>query len=339
MLLRRFFSSLLSPSMDWIQVEVTSYCNAACFYCPRTVYRDTWLNRHLTLEAFERLALALTRTRMVFLQGWGEPFLNPEMMTMVRIAKDAGCKVGTTTNGMLLNAKSIYELVECGIDVLALSLAGVDERNDVLRRGTSLNTVLEAIETLRETKKALGKKLPAVHIAYMLLRSGLGDIERLPLFLRGMAVSQVVVSTLDFVPCTELEGETIIPSTMDEYEELRARLDAVKVVIEQYGVGFHYRLHRPGECSPMCTENVQRSLFVSSDGMVSPCVFANLPMSQETQIYRDGEQRYRRLAFGNVSDAPVGDIWRGRAYRDFRKAFYGKRLPSICKDCPKLFVG
>jgi len=320
-------------------VEVTSYCNAACLYCPRTVYRDAWLNRNLSLEVFERLVSAFTSTQLVFLQGWGEPFLNSELLTMVRVAKEAGCKVGTTTNGMLLNAKTICQVVECGMDVLAFSLAGVDERNDAVRRGTSLDRILEAIRILHETKEKLGKELPAVHIAYMLLRSRLGDIERLPLVLQGLGVSQVVVSTLDFVPCEELADETIIPSTVDEYEELRARLDAVKVVGEQCGLRFHYQLHRPGERRLTCTENVQRALFVSADGMVSPCVFANLPVSQEIHVCRDGERRYRRLTFGNVSDAPIGDIWRGRAYRGFRKAFYGDRLPSICEDCPKLFVG
>ena len=57
---------------------------------------------------------------MVYLQGWGEPFLHPELMTMVRIAKGTGCSVGTTTNGLLLNEKVIRQLVESGMDVLAL---------------------------------------------------------------------------------------------------------------------------------------------------------------------------------------------------------------------------
>jgi MoaA/NifB/PqqE/SkfB family radical SAM enzyme len=337
-LLRKWFNSFLLPSLDWIQVEVTSYCNATCSYCPRTVYQDAWLNRHLSIEAFKRLSLAFTRTKMVFLQGWGEPFLNSDLITMVRMAKDAGCKVGTTTNGMLLNEKIMYQLVECGMDVLAFSLAGVDENNDALRRGTSLDTILRAIHLLHETKKKLGKELPAVHIAYILLRSRLGDIERLPLFLQGLAVNQVVVSTLDFVPCKELEGEIIKPSTTEEYEEIRARLNAVKVKTEQFRVEFHYRLQRPGEYNTTCTENVQRALFVSSDGMVSPCVFTNLPILKETQISFNGDRRYRRLFFGNAGDASIRDIWRGSAYRDFRKSFDGNRLPSICRSCQKLLV-
>jgi MoaA/NifB/PqqE/SkfB family radical SAM enzyme len=222
---------------------------------------------------------------------------------------------------------------------LAFSLAGVDDKNDALRRGTSWDTILGAIRILQEAKKHLRKELPAVHIAYMLLRSNFGDIERLPLFLQGLTVSQVVVSTLDFVPCKELEGETIIPSSAEEHEELRARLEAVKLVSEQFGVGFHYRLHRFGECSTVCTENIQRSLFVSSDGMVSPCVFTNLPISRDTQARFNEDQRYRRLTFGNAGDYPIGDIWWAKAYRNFRKSFNRKRLPGVCQDCPKLSVG
>ena len=337
-MLREWFSSFLSPSLDWIQVEVTSCCNAACLYCPRTVYRDVWLNRNLSLEVFERLMPAFKKTQLVFLQGWGEPFLNSELLKMVRMAKEAGCKVGTTTNGMLLNTKTIHQVVECGMDVLAFSLAGVDESNDSIRQGTSFDRVLEAIRILHETKKKLGNKLPAIHIAYLLLRSKIDDFERLPLALQGLGISQIVVSTLDFVPCEELEGETIISSTVNEYKELRVRLDAVKAVCKQLGIRVHYQLHRPGERRSTCTENVLRAFFVSSDGMVSPCVFVNLPVSQKIHIFHDGKKRYRRLAFGNVSDTPVGNIWRKKAYRDFRKAFYENRLPGICEDCPKLFV-
>jgi MoaA/NifB/PqqE/SkfB family radical SAM enzyme len=90
---------------------------------------------------------------MVFLQGWGEPFVNDNLMTMIRLAKEAGCKVGTTTNGMLLNKKVITQLVAPGLDMLAFSLAGVDKSNDTVRLGTRIDTILEAIALLSEAKK------------------------------------------------------------------------------------------------------------------------------------------------------------------------------------------
>ena len=100
----RWLNPLLRPRLDWIQVEVTSYCNAACVYCPHTVYQGHWASRHLPLTTFAKLLPALARARLVYLQGWGEPLLHPDFFNMVALAKQAGCRVGTTTNGMLLDA-------------------------------------------------------------------------------------------------------------------------------------------------------------------------------------------------------------------------------------------
>lgn len=334
-----WLNSILLPSLDWIQVEVTSYCNATCTYCPRTVYRDAWLNRQLSLETFERLVPAFGRTRLIFLQGWGEPFLHPELLTMMSMAKQAGCKVGTTTNGMLLDTNTMHRLVECGVDVLAFSLAGVDEGNDAIRRGTSLGKVLDAIRELHEIKKSLRRRLPEIHVAYMLLRSGLKEVERLPRALKGLGVSEVVISTLDFMACKELAAETIVPSTEQEYAGLQSQLGAVKAEGKRCGLKIHCQLFRPGERRPICTENVQRALFVSADGTVSACVFANLPVFQPVDVYGAVPRRYQRAVLGNINDASLAAIWRRKGYRRFRQAFYRGQLPIMCEGCPKLFIG
>src|SRR5512139_585643 len=199
--------SLFRQTFDWIQVEVTSHCNALCIYCPRTVFKESWEDRHLSLETFNRLKPVLSRTDLVHLQGWGAPFLNPEFFEIAPFAKKAGCKVGTTTNAMLLNEERIKKVIETGIDILAFSLAGNGERNDIIRKGTSLKKVLKAIETLTREKEKRGKTAPEIHLAYMLFRSGMAELESLPGLLEGLGVSQVVVSTLDFVPTEELRNE------------------------------------------------------------------------------------------------------------------------------------
>src|SRR4030043_358357 len=146
--MRNPFSFLFPPSFDWIQVEVTSACNAECAYCPHTVYRAFWKNRYLSLNRFRRLEDPFTRTRHVHLQGWGEPFLHPNFFDMVAIAKRAGCRVGTTTNGMCLDADHLVRIIDSGLDVIAFSLAGTDERNDIIRKGTRLDKVLKGMSGL-----------------------------------------------------------------------------------------------------------------------------------------------------------------------------------------------
>jgi MoaA/NifB/PqqE/SkfB family radical SAM enzyme len=131
---------------------------------------------------------------------------------MLKLAKRAGCKVGTTTNGTLLNRHLIEKLVIEDLDVIGFSLAGIDEKNDTIRKGTHIDTVLNCMEEIHRAKQKYGSDTPAIHIAYMLLRSGLDELERLPGFLSQTGADQTVVSSLSFVANPEMESESILIS-------------------------------------------------------------------------------------------------------------------------------
>jgi MoaA/NifB/PqqE/SkfB family radical SAM enzyme len=328
--------SLLAPTFDWIQVEVTSACNAACIYCPRTVYRDVWEDRHLPLDTFRKLEPAFAKTRHVHLQGWGEPFLHPDFFGMVAIAKAAGCRVGTTTNALLLNRERISRIVESGMDMIAFSLAGTGAKNDVIRKGTNLKKVLEAIRALEREKKEKGMEKPEIHVAYMLFRSGMQELEALPELLEGLGASQVVVSTLDFVPTDELRKEAVIPETVEEYREICSRLDSLVEAGRKKGLGIHYHLVSTEDRREVCTENVQRALCVSSDGAVSPCVYTNLRVSGTYYDMRGKKVSCQRMVFGNIREKDVKDIWKEKSYKAFRRSFFKGELAPTCQKCRKI---
>jgi MoaA/NifB/PqqE/SkfB family radical SAM enzyme len=170
------------------------------------------------------------------------------------IDKKAGCAVGTTTDGTLLDDRAVGEFVASRLDVLAISLAGIEERNDVIRQGARLQQVPDALR----------------------------------------------------------------------------RLDAAKEALRAHGKELHYRLLQPGATPGPCTENVERSLFVSVTGVVSPCVFTNLPLPGETAAAACCDR-----SFGYIHDASVGRFWRSGGYRAFRTAFRAGRVPPVCVDCPK----
>lgn len=329
--------SLGRPTFDWIQVEVSSHCNAACTYCPHTVYRDRWEDRHLPLSSFERLIPAFSKTALVYLQGWGEPLLNPEFFSMAAMAKKAGCRVGTTTNGMLLTPERIQRVLEAELDIVAFSLAGTGERNDAIRKGTRLDAVLRAIRALTEAKERRRSPRPEVHIAYMLLSSGLDDVERLPVLLSGLGVEHVVVSTLDFLPTPELQTEALFPATREEFDELRSRLDAVADQARGRGIRVHYRLGLQGQRRSICTENVQRALCVSANGIVTPCVYTNLPVERGGLGSQGGGGIIdNELAFGDINQDALMGIWHKEEYKAFRRSFEMGDLAAPCRSCPKL---
>jgi MoaA/NifB/PqqE/SkfB family radical SAM enzyme len=300
------------------------------------VYRRSWRNRHLALETFRLLVPDLKRVSLVYLQGWGEPFLNPDFFTFVALAKQAGCRVGATTNGALFTEALIAQVVKSGMDVVAFSLAGCGDTHDVWRQGTQFTHVLEAIRALQEYQRRSGKSAPEVHVAYLLLRSGLPDLEQLPEALRGLGISQVVISTLDLVAAPELEVEALAWASPQEYAEITARLEEVAARCARQGLALHYPRPPSGPKSPTCPENVQNALVVSAAGDVSPCVFTNLSATGVSHYYHGGQYPLQPLIWGNVRDHSLQEIWRQPAYVGFRASFQRGSPLLPCQHCLKL---
>jgi MoaA/NifB/PqqE/SkfB family radical SAM enzyme len=328
--------SFFSPPFDWIQVEITSDCQAACSYCPRTAYQKHWPNRYLPLESFKKLQPAFTRSRIVHLQGWGEPFLHPDFFAMAAMARSAGCRVGTTTNGMLLNQDLISRLVAAPLDTIAFSLAGTDDNNDKIRRGTQLTQVLETIQKVTQEKRRLKSEKPSIHIAYMVFRSRIEDLVQLPVLLQDLGVSQVVISTLDFVAQPELKPETIKPTITHEYKEVEQWLKTLTQKCAAKGLPIHLNLPSLADRHRECTENIQGAFCVASDGSVTPCVFTNLQIPTGEYLYQGQKKEYHRMIFGNINiESPI-EIWSKKDYRTFRRSFASGLLAPSCQACPKI---
>lgn len=326
---------VLFEPKDWIQIEVTSRCNARCIYCPRTVYRSHWQNRDMPLKTFQRIMPALPKAALTYLQGWGEPLLHPDFTAMVRMVKASGGMAGTTTNGILLNNGRIRDLIEAGLDILTFSLAGTSPAcNNAARPGAPFDKVLEQIDHVQRIKAECNRSTPVIHIAYMLLRSGLADVQALPQLMARYGVEQAVVSVLDFEADAALAGEVLVPET----PEARRKLDELFAVLQaeaaQAGVTIHTpRLETPS--APICTENVQHALVVSADGEVSPCVFANIPAVQSHYARSGHPALYRRMTFGNINDQLLPVTWRKESYQRFRESLERGNPSAFCHTCPK----
>ncbi|MBO4300808.1 MAG: radical SAM protein, partial [Desulfovibrio sp.] len=149
---RRLFAGQ-SRFLDCVQVEVSSYCPGHCRYCPHTTHKDVWRARHMTEETFAALYPLVRGARRVHLQGWGEPLLNPAFFRFAAAARRVGCDVSTTTCGLGVNSEVARQLVECGLDIVAFSLTGVDEEGNAARSGIPLAAVEEGMARLQEARR------------------------------------------------------------------------------------------------------------------------------------------------------------------------------------------
>ncbi len=323
--------------LDWVQIEVTSRCNARCSYCPRATFASNWLTGDLDPMLLPGLLEKLRPSTLIHLQGWGEPLLHPQLVEMVGTTKRAGHQVTTTSNGSLLDHAMQEVLVGEGLDVMGLSLAGVDARNDAVRAGTSVRRVLKVLESLVAVRR--GQRTPAVHVAYLLLRSHLGHLPEAVRVLGEAGADQVVVSSLDLVAEERLVEETFWGLNESESRRVHDVVGQAEEAAEQSGTELVVRIALD-EASPGCPEATGRTVFVGFDGAVLPCVMSGLPVRGRYRHFGPrGGAEAERLPYGHLGHRPLASIWKNPAFRTFRRGVAGGgALPNRCADCAKLKV-
>lgn len=321
----KLIEKILMPYLEWIQIEISGLCNASCFYCPHTTHKKTWQGRNITLQEFQKIVPYLKKVKLLYLQGWGEPFCNPDFFKFVEIAKKQGCQVGTTTNGMLIENFHIEKIVDLNMDIIAFSLAGI-MNNDIMRSGTKALKIFKVIENLNETKIRKGTSKPRIHIAYMVVRSNFEELYKIPEFFSSKGIDHIQISFLDFIPLPELKKEAITPKNEEDFEKIKNKVSELINEGKKRNLPISLNLPHPFK-TRKCSENPVHSLFINSLGYVSPCVFTGIPSGELNHLY-----------FGNINEKPLPLIWRTKEYKYFRKKHFFQTPPPPCRLCPKIRI-
>jgi len=159
------------PMPTFVQFRVTNLCNLRCKMCgqwgdtgifrehgdaaatdgeaERTRVRELiGLGRQLGLADYERLIEEIAPADPVVSLFGGEPLLYPDIVPLVRAVKRRGLTLTMITNGWLLQ-KYARELVEAGIDVIAVSVDGPLELHDRIRgRESSFARLAEGVRSV-----------------------------------------------------------------------------------------------------------------------------------------------------------------------------------------------
>ncbi len=342
-LLGGLLERLIPFRLDWIQVEVSARCGARCAYCPVPFPRGRCRGALMGMETFARLEPAFGAAELVFLQGWGEPLLHPRFWELARRAKAAGPKVGFTTSGVLLDRPARRELLESGIDVVAVSVAGGRAAtHDRWREGSPLEAVDRNLRRLgRERGEAATG--PELHVAYLLLHDNAIELEDAVTRACEWGASEFVVSQLGLVLDARLEEQSLLVRS-DDWDRAREAVAAARARAASEGLRFH--AWGPDQEMGTCGENVLNSCFVSAAGDVSPCVMTSPTLGGTTHWFRGLPRPLRTLAFGNVRDRRLAGIWRSDPARAFREVCFDRLWeppdhrsppPAPCRQCNKLF--
>lgn len=340
------------------QLEVTTRCNLECVMCPVTVLADHWPARDMPWETFERVAEAFGRVKWVHLQGWGEPMLHRRLFDMIARAKRAGCKVGFTTNATRLTPQAGARLLDLGLDLLAVSIAGASAAtHESIRVGSDFARLLENLRRFVEQRRGRGETRPKVEVFFLMTRSNLVELPRAVELAARLGADELVATNLDYVMSSGLD-ELRVYSDSPPARACREALEQAGASARRLGIAFRpYRLQFREMA--VCDLNPLKILYVSADGSVSPCVYTSLAgLPSMPRVFEGRRLETPAVSFGNVNEQPLAEIWESAVYREFRGRF-AKRLagaslamlgaaaggapeeeppaPEACRTCPKLY--
>ncbi|MFG3558674.1 radical SAM/SPASM domain-containing protein [Micromonospora sp. NPDC047557] len=115
----------------YVQIETGTACNYKCRYCPVTYHPRS--GGFLPLSIIAGLVADLTALpslEQIYLNGYDEPTINPQLVEVFRILAPVRAKVILLTNGTRLDRNLAEQIIDTGADVefdIHLSAADPDE--------------------------------------------------------------------------------------------------------------------------------------------------------------------------------------------------------------------
>ena len=154
----KYFPKFITPGFPLnIDIEVSSKCQIQCDHC-FTQYMDIGENDLMPLEMYKKIVRESGQHGLFTLKFSmrGEPLLHPDIVEMVRYAKEQGIKeVWINTNGGKLTEELARGLIGAGADWITVSFDGLGKMYESIRKPLKYADTLEKLKVLRRVRDEL----------------------------------------------------------------------------------------------------------------------------------------------------------------------------------------
>ena len=285
-----------------MSVEPTTACNLGCPECPsglKSFHRPTG---NMKVADFEKW-MPQWKNHLMYLNFYfqGEPFIHPQLTQMMAIARKQGVVCSVSTNGHFLSNEVIDQVIDARLNKMIISLDGFTQGvYEQYRVHGELEKVKDAVVRLVNRKKERGVNYPEVVIQTLAVQPNEEEIPLIKAWAKEVGADRVVVKT------AQLYAPSDSHPLMPKNESYR------RYFKDELG---NWRIKNPldNHCWRMWSGCV-----VTWNGDVVPCCF-------------DKDAQHK---MGNLSKAPLREIWRMEAYKAFRSQLQkGRKEIDICANC------
>lgn len=298
-----------------LQIEPTNRCNLHCSICSHSLFNGLKA-KDLTFHEFRTIVDKTENLESIFLQGLGEPFLNPELNKMILYASQHGLFVYTTTNANVLNEEIIQGMILAGLNELRISIDTFDDRlyRDI-KCGGKLERAINTIKLINQKRRESEVSHPILRLNVVAMKETvLGILDLINMAARFEIIEVSLIPLVVHGEGWATKEHSLSTLAADDLQSLiaRAKKLARKLGIELVSGVSTERHPDTVDIEQSVIPKCYHSMYIQSNGDLSPC--CNIP-----------------LKFGNVFNEEIADIINGEKMRELR-IFIQQTKPS-CHDC------
>jgi radical SAM protein with 4Fe4S-binding SPASM domain len=271
---------------------------------------------------------------VITIQGVGEPLLHPDIFEMITFAQAQGLRTRFNTNFTVLDEASAERLVRVGHSEVMVSTESIEPAMYAdIRRGGTIDTVLDNIALLTATKRRLGSNSPEINVSAVLLRSTLDQVEHLVSEMKRLGVTKLNFQGLqtEGIPersrlrnGTRLRDNALSTLSAAEIEAITRRIRALDSrelpVTTHWDLGGRGSENIPKEGIRTCRD-LWEAPYIDSGGRVTPCCL--LPDAS-------------LMNMGDLHDKTFTEIWNGPEYQTLRAQHLNNQAPKVCQGCQSM---
>ena len=272
-------------TIDEYQLEITTYCNAACPQCPRNISGGS-VNPHLPLRHLSRETIdcaftpeLCSKIRQVFFCGsYGDPIVHPDFVDILRDfrSKNPTLWLYIHSNGGVHDTAWWKELAEIlnGYGKIDFGIDGLEDTNHLYRRGVKFDKAINNAQAfIQAGGKAQWNYIVFKHNEHQIetarMLSEIIGFEKILFRGTGRFLNHSTLEeseTWDVVPKRDAPYQLEV-TTLDEYRNASMkRLDDLKNEYPNIRDYFD-------ETTVKCDACIGNKVTITAEGLVLPCNF------------------------------------------------------------------
>ena len=261
--------------MKQIHVEASTFCNARCPLCPRSLYgykvEGVYPEVHLQLDKFKECLAQFPERELVYFNGnLGDPMMNPNIL---ELASATGCHTSITTNGSIGSKNTWQQLAKHNVQVV-FSIDGLEDTNHLYRQDVEWNKVIDRVKWFINAGGYATWK-------FIVFRHNMHQVEQVKELSKEMGFKDVWIEDhgRNYGPVLD-KNATITHWILPADESFEPKPYYVKEGIERYKQTHQNFQVEPKLYNIQCEYLLNKDTYINAKGEIAPCCYHGYDMPE-----------------------------------------------------------